>query len=194
MEAYRYVKKKIVFSCFIFMLFLMGGALAISYCYQRSIINKMEEKSPEMLRSIQVQLENVESEETVKNSLRSRVSGLKSQYGVDTVIVYDSDGQVAPSAESDRKILLEFGTPQPSRVVQVPSVEGTKATAYFQTLPLTIDSHLVGYVRFGLTISPQTSLVKAVKMNYVAAILLLFLAATAALCYYISRLLRPLPK
>jgi two-component system NtrC family sensor kinase len=152
----------------------------------------MEEKSGEILKGIQVQLTNLEVQETPKDVLHSRLSDLKSRHGVDAIIVYDAEKQVVSSSESDQLPILEFGTPERPEVVEVEPVEGKKITAYFQTFPLMVGENPVGYVKIALAIAPQTHLVKALQSKTLITLMLLFLGTIVVLCSLIFKLLRPL--
>lgn len=192
MKWYRSLIFKILLCCFILTFCLVGSIFGVLYRYQQSILSEMEEKSSEILRGIQVQLTNSESEEAAKDILRDQLSDLKSEHGVDAIILYDSKKQVVSSAESDRMPLLEFGMPERPQVVEVEPVEGKKITAYFQTFPLMVGSNTVGYVRIALAIAPQTHLVKALQSKTLITLMLLFVGTIVVLCSLIFKLLRPL--
>ncbi len=152
----------------------------------------MEEKSSEVLRGIQVQLTNLEVEETPKDLLEIPLADLKTQHGVDAIILYDSEKHIVSSTQSDQIPLLEFGVPERARVVEIEPQEGKKMTAYFQTFPLMVASKPVGYVRIALAIAPQTHLVKALRSKFLITLVILFLGTMVVLCSLIFKLLRPL--
>ncbi len=192
MKWYRSLIFKILLCCFILVFCLVGSIFGVLYRYQQSILSEMEQKSSEILRGIQVQLTNLEGEETSRDSLKNRLSDLRSEHGVDAIILYDSEKKVVSSAESDTLPILEFGVPEPARVYEVEPVQGKKMTAYFQTFPLMAGDKPVGFVRIALAIAPQTHLVKALQSKTLVSLILLFFGTIAVLCSLIFKLLHPL--
>jgi signal transduction histidine kinase len=183
---------KILLCCFILIFCLVGSILGVLYRYQQSILSEMEEKSSEILRGIQVDLTTLETQETAKEVLHSRLSDLKSQHGVDAIILYDTEKQIVSSTDSDQLPILEFGLPERAEVVEIKREAGRKIIGYFQTFPLLVGDKTVGYVRIALAIVPQTHLVKALQSKVLIILILLFVGTITALCSLIFKLLRPL--
>ncbi len=177
--------------CFVLTVCLVGSIFGVLFRYQHSILREMEEKSSEILKGIQVQLTNLEVEQTSNEILESSLSDLRARHGVDAIILYDSQKNIVSSIQSEQIPLLEFGSPD-RRVVEVHRPGEQKLTAYFQTFPLMVASKPVGYVRIALAIAPQTHLVKALQSKVLIALVLLFVGTIVALCYFIFKLLQPL--
>jgi hypothetical protein len=195
MHCLRPLKWKIFLYCFVYMLVLMGGTLAILYAYQRSIMVKMEERTSEIFRGLQIQFFNLEPDASAEAMLRNQLSVLKKERGFDSVVLPGSPKTNVSVANTgaDTKPLLEFGTPEQPKFVNVSPREGEIIMAYFQSFPLLADTQSIGSVGIALAIAPQISLVQAIDVKFVAALLSLFLITTAALCCSLIRLLRPIP-
>jgi signal transduction histidine kinase len=191
MKWHKSLVFKLILCCIVLTLCLIGSIFGVLYRYQQSILAEMEQKSSEILRGLQVQLTEYETEDVPKDILGSSLSDLKSLHGVDAIIVYDSQRNLVTSIQSDQMPLLEFGAAN-TQVVDIQPEGGRKTTMYFQTLPLMVASKPVGYVSIALAISPQTHLVKALQSKVLVALVLLFLGTIAALCYFIFQLLKPL--
>ncbi|MBI5118428.1 GHKL domain-containing protein [Candidatus Poribacteria bacterium] len=192
MKWYKSLVFKIIFCCVVLVLCLVGSVFGVLFRYQQSILSEMEEKSSEILRGIVVKLTDLEVEQAPKEVLESRLSDLKTQHRVDGIILYDSERKVISSVQSENLPLLEFGTPNKARIVEMMPAGGKKRVLYYQVFPLTVGSKPVGSVQILLALEPQTHLVKALRSKVLVALVLLFLGTIVALCFFIFKLLRPL--
>ncbi len=192
MKWYRSLTFKIILCCVVLTFCLIGSIFGVLYHYQQSILTEMEQKSSEIVREIQVGLTTLEVDAISDELLASRFSDLGTRHGVDEVIVYDSEKNVVSSLDSDTGPTLEFGTPE-GYITNVPGRRGSGiATRYVQVFPLMVGEKQVGYVDIRLDVTPQTHLVKALQSKILIALLLLFMAALGALCYFMFKLLQPL--
>ncbi|MBI4832957.1 MAG: GHKL domain-containing protein [Candidatus Lindowbacteria bacterium] len=192
MKWYKSLVFKIILCCIVLIFCLVGSVFGVLYRYQQSILSEMEEKSSEILRGIVVKLTDMQVDETPKDILESRLSDLKAQHGVDGIILYDSERKIVSSVQSEDLPLLEFGTPNKARVVELMPAGGKKRVVYFQNFPLIVGTKQVGSVQILLALEPQTHLVKALQSKVLVALVVLFLGTIVALCFFIFNLLHPL--
>ena len=190
MKWYNSLIFKISLCCVILTFCLFGSIFGVLYRYQQSILFEMEQKSSEILEEIQVELTNLEVEEISGDVLENRFENLDARHGVEAVILYDSENNIVSSARSKDTPPLEFGDPM-GYFIDVPGRGGGKVTRYVQAFPLMVGESRVGYVDIRLDIAPQTHLVRALQSKILLALVLLFLGAMGALCYFVFRLLLP---
>lgn len=191
MKWYNSLIFKIILCCVVLIFCLIGSIFGVLYHYQQSILTEMEQKSSEIVEEIQVGLTSLNVDKISDDLLKSRFSDLGARHGVDEVILYDSEKNVVSSLDSGKGPMLEFGHPR-GYVTNVPGRRGRKATRYVQVFPLMVGESRVGYVDIRLDVTPQTHLVKALRSKILIALLLLFMAALGALCYFMFKLLQPL--
>jgi signal transduction histidine kinase len=191
MKWYNSLIFKIILCSAVLTLCLIGSIFGVLYRYQQSILAEMEQRSSEIVEAIQVDLTNLDVEEVSRDMLERRLPDLKDRPGVDAIILYDSDKNVVTSIRPDEAPILGFGDPK-AYVADIIGIGGRRTTRYLQTLPLTVGSKQVGYVRIMLDIVPQTHIVKALRSKILLSLLFLFLGTLAALCYFIVKLLQPL--
>jgi len=191
MKWYNSLTFKIILCCAVLILCLIGSIFGVLFRYQQSILKEMEEKSSEIVEAIQVDLTNLDVEEVSRDILESRLPDLKDRPEVDAIILYDSEKKIVTSIDSNEAPILGFGDPK-AYVADITGIGGKRTTRFLQTLPLTVGSKQVGYVRIILDIVPQTHLIRALRSNIFIALLLLFLSTLGALCYFIFKILQPL--